>query len=115
MTRRTTRGLRPKGFRFLTLTVASAAVLLTSACSSDSTASSKSAEAGTRTVTDIAGKVEVPAEPQRIVSVDFYSPATLVDLGIKPVGVVEGFADQVNSIEEDFVSLSDAELRALTD
>ncbi|MGW1146737.1 hypothetical protein ACWD6I_17130, partial [Streptomyces sp. NPDC002454] len=85
MTRRTTRGLRPKGFRFLTLTVASAAVLLTSACSSDGTpASSKSAEAGTRTVTDIAGKVEVPAEPQRIVSVDFYSPATLVDLGIKP-------------------------------
>ncbi|UCR88897.1 ABC transporter substrate-binding protein [Mycetocola spongiae] len=45
----------------------------------------------TRTITDIAGEVTIPTDPQRIVSVDYYSPAMLVDLGIKPVGVVEGF------------------------
>ncbi|MFJ9685196.1 ABC transporter substrate-binding protein [Streptomyces bacillaris] len=78
------------------LALGAAAVLGASSCS----ASGEGAQGGggsagkgaaTRTVTDIAGKVEVPAEPKRIVSVDFYSPATLVDLGVKPVGVVEGF------------------------
>ncbi|MGW5066536.1 iron-siderophore ABC transporter substrate-binding protein [Streptomyces cyaneofuscatus] len=78
------------------LALSAVAVLGASSCS----ASGEGAQGGggsagkgaaTRTVTDIAGKVEVPAEPKRIVSVDFYSPATLVDLGVKPVGVVEGF------------------------
>ncbi|WP_415960907.1 ABC transporter substrate-binding protein [Streptomyces sp. 021-4] len=76
--------------------VSLAAVLGATSCSASgagegSGGSAGKGAAGTRTVTDIAGKVEVPAEPKRIVSVDFYSPATLVDLGVKPVGVVEGF------------------------
>ncbi|MEU5403320.1 ABC transporter substrate-binding protein [Streptomyces sp. NPDC005963] len=94
MTPRTTRGSRPSRRRFLATAAASAAAaLLLSACSTGGTESEKGSGAKTRTVTDIAGKVEVPAKPQRIVSVDFYSPATLVDLGIKPIGVVEGFDD----------------------
>ncbi|UCR88896.1 ABC transporter substrate-binding protein [Mycetocola spongiae] len=67
-----------------------AMVLGLSACS----AGPDSAAAGdikTRTVTDAAGTVEVPEDPQRIVSVDFYSPAMLLDLGYTPVAVVEGF------------------------
>ncbi|MFD4829499.1 ABC transporter substrate-binding protein [Streptomyces uncialis] len=94
MTRRTTPASRPRGPRLLATAAASAAaVLIMSACSAGGTESGKSSGARTRTVTDIAGKVEVPAKPERIVSVDFYSPAALVDLGVKPIGVVEGFAD----------------------
>ncbi|MGW6462125.1 ABC transporter substrate-binding protein, partial [Streptomyces sp. NPDC055078] len=91
MTPRTTRKSRPRRGFLATAAASAAAVLIMSACSAGGTESGNASGAKTRTVTDIAGEVEVPAEPQRIVSVDFYSPATLVDLGIKPVGVVEGF------------------------
>ncbi|MFJ6614192.1 ABC transporter substrate-binding protein [Streptomyces sp. NPDC091289] len=95
MTRPRTSAAPPSRRRLLAVAAASlVAVLGVSSCSASGTdAKGAGADEGsaTRTVTDIAGKVEVPAEPKRIVSVDFYSPATLVDLGIKPVGVVEGF------------------------
>ncbi|MEU6633279.1 ABC transporter substrate-binding protein [Streptomyces parvus] len=95
MTRPRTSAALPSRRRLIAAAAASlVAVLGASSCSASGT-DAKEAGAGkgsaTRTVTDIAGKVEVPAEPKRIVSVDFYSPATLVDLGVKPVGVVEGF------------------------
>ncbi|KQX28949.1 iron-siderophore ABC transporter substrate-binding protein [Streptomyces sp. Root63] len=81
--------------RLLAVAAASLVAVLGASSCSASGDGAKEAGAGkgsaTRTVTDIAGEVEVPAEPKRIVSVDFYSPATLVDLGVKPVGVVEGF------------------------
>ncbi|MFI1017825.1 ABC transporter substrate-binding protein [Streptomyces sp. NPDC020965] len=94
MTRRTTRVSRRLRARSLATAAAGlAAVLVMSACSAGGTESGKSSDDATRTVTDIAGKVEVPAKPKRIVSVDFYSPAALVDLGVKPIGVVEGFDD----------------------
>ncbi|MCM2393840.1 ABC transporter substrate-binding protein [Streptomyces albipurpureus] len=94
MNRRTTRGPRSLRLRSLTLTAVTAAAVLTiSSCSANAADSGKDAGSKTRTVTDIAGEVEVPAKPERIVSVDFYSPAALVDLGIKPIGVVEGFND----------------------
>jgi iron complex transport system substrate-binding protein len=69
------------------------ALVALSGCAASSDAADGSAERETRTVTDIAGEVEIPADPQRIVSVDYYSPAQLVDLGITPVAVVEGFDD----------------------
>ncbi|XCM31948.1 ABC transporter substrate-binding protein [Streptomyces parvus] len=95
MTRPRTSAALPSRRRLIAAAAASlVAVLGASSCSASGT-DAKEAGAGkgsaTRTVTDIAGEVEVPAEPKRIVSVDFYSPATLVDLGVKPVGVVEGF------------------------
>lgn len=73
--------------------VTGAALLLSlAACSPESKAAPVS-ESATRTITDIAGEVEIPTHPQRVVSVDYYSPAMLVDLGVTPVGVVEGFDD----------------------
>ncbi|MFE6769603.1 ABC transporter substrate-binding protein [Streptomyces fimicarius] len=95
MTRPRTSAALPSRRRLIAVAATSlVAVLGVSSCSASGT-DAKGAGAGkgsaTRTVTDIAGEVEVPAEPKRIVSVDFYSPATLVDLGVKPVGVVEGF------------------------
>ncbi len=37
------------------------------------------------------GPVELPEKIERIVSVDFYTPAALIDLGINPVGVVNSY------------------------
>ncbi|MFD3979821.1 ABC transporter substrate-binding protein [Streptomyces griseus] len=96
MTRpRTSAAAQPSRRRLLAVAAASlVAVLGASSCSASGDGAKEAAAdkgSATRTVTDIAGEVEVPAEPKRIVSVDFYSPATLVDLGVKPVGVVEGF------------------------
>ncbi|ARF72850.1 iron-siderophore ABC transporter substrate-binding protein [Kitasatospora albolonga] len=97
MTARRSSAFLPSRRRLLAVAAVSlAAVLGATSCSASGEGAkgdggSAGKGSGTRTVTDIAGKVEVPAEPKRIVSVDFYSPATLVDLGVKPVGVVEGF------------------------
>lgn len=46
---------------------------------------------GTRTVETDFGPVEVPVDIERIVSVDFYTPAALVDVGVMPVGVVNTY------------------------
>lgn len=95
MTRPRTSAAPTSRRRLLAVAAASLVAVLGASSCSASGDGAKEAGAGkgsaTRTVTDIAGEVEVPAEPKRIVSVDFYSPATLVDLGVKPVGVVEGF------------------------
>jgi iron complex transport system substrate-binding protein len=94
MTRPATPGFRtPRLGRLALAAAGTAAVMVLSACSTGSEGAGKSGSDATRTITDSAGKVEIPAKAERIVSVDFYSPATLVDLGIKPVGVVEGFDD----------------------
>jgi iron complex transport system substrate-binding protein len=45
----------------------------------------------TRTFETEFGPVEVPVTIERIVSVDFYTPAALIDLGIEPVGVVNSY------------------------
>lgn len=47
----------------------------------------------TRTITDALGEVTVPVEPERVVSTDFFSSSVLVDVGITPVGVMEGVAE----------------------
>ena len=50
--------------------------------------------AGTRVYESEFGEVELPEKIDRIVSVDFYTPAALLDLGVTPVGVVNTyFAD----------------------
>lgn len=46
-------------------------------------------DGGTRTVETVNGPVEVPAHPTRVVCVDSYSLAALIDAGLVPVGVPE--------------------------
>lgn len=45
----------------------------------------------TRVYSSEFGDVELPAEIERIVSVDFYTPAALLDIGVTPVGVVNSY------------------------
>lgn len=56
----------------------------------DSDAGGTPTDAGTRTVTDALGPVEVPVTPQRVVATDFFSSSLLVDVGVVPIGVMEG-------------------------
>lgn len=71
-----------------------ALVLTLAACSSPdgeaATGAPGAVSGETRTVQDALGSVEVPVDPQRIVSTDFFSSSVLVDVGIVPVGVMSG-------------------------
>lgn len=58
----------------------------TAATSTTAAATSTAASAATRTIDTIHGAVEVPTAPQRIVALNFVDTATLLDLGITPVG-----------------------------
>lgn len=66
------------------------------ACSSDGSGGSgdTGTGSGTRTVATERGDVEVPADPQRVVAVDWQIPPTMVDLGVTPVGIYEGYYEQ---------------------
>lgn len=73
------------------IVMASVAALVLSACS---TPGGGDAAADVRVYESAFGDVELPASIERVVSVDFYTPAALLDLGITPVGVVNTyFAD----------------------
>lgn len=74
--------------RSLGVLVAAAAALSLVACgsSSDGGASSE-----TRLYESEFGTVEIPQQIERVVSVDFYTPAALMDIGITPVGVVNSY------------------------
>ena len=70
----------PLARRLIAATVAAVIPLTAVACGSDSTDDASA----TRTYDSDFGPVEIPANPediQRIVSVDFYTPAALVDPG----------------------------------
>jgi len=69
------------------LTVSAAALAL-AACSAP--AGGDDAD-GTRVYESAFGAVELPATIERVVSVDFYTPAALLDIGITPVGVVNSY------------------------
>lgn len=70
--------------------VLAAAGLLLAGCASGPASDSAGHSNETRTVTDALGTVEVPTDPQRIVSTDFFSSSVLVDVGVTPVGVMQG-------------------------
>lgn len=58
------------------------------------------------------GTVQLPEKIERIVSVDYYTPAALVDLGVYPVGVVNSYFTDGAAIPEQYKSAiveSDAE------
>lgn len=67
---------------------ASIAVLALAACSAPADGD---ADDDTRVYESEFGDVELPATIERIVSVDFYTPAALLDLGVTPVGVVNSY------------------------
>ncbi|MFJ3826273.1 ABC transporter substrate-binding protein [Streptomyces nodosus] len=80
--------VRPR--RALSAVAAAALALVLAACGStgsDSASSDDSGKAATRVVATANGKVTVPAHPLRIVSVHSWSTETLLDLGVKPVGM----------------------------
>lgn len=67
---------------------ASIALLALAACSAPAEGD---AADGTRVYESEFGDVELPESIERIVSVDFYTPAALIDLGVMPVGVVNTY------------------------
>ena len=73
------------------VTVAAAAVLALAACGSTADAADSASPAESRVYENEYGTVELPETIERIVSVDFYTPAALLDLGVTPVGVVNTY------------------------
>lgn len=67
---------------------ASVAVFALAACSAPAEGD---AADDTRVYESEFGDVEIPEKIERIVSVDFYTPAALMDLGVTPVGVVNSY------------------------
>ena len=82
----------------LAVAALSAALVLT-ACSSDGDAPGGSA-AETRTVTADNGSVEVPVDPQRVVTIG-NTTLPYIDMGGEPVGITEVGASEIALIPED--------------
>lgn len=98
-TTRTTDPSRRVTTRLLaTLFTAGLAGAVLSACGSDggsdSDADGSATSGETRTVDTLRGEVEVPSDPQNVVAVDWQLPPVLVDLGITPTGIYEGYYEQ---------------------
>ncbi|XVU27807.1 ABC transporter substrate-binding protein [Actinoplanes sp. CA-054009] len=74
--------------------------LVLSACGSDSDDAVSPAEKKTRTVTADNGTVEIPAAPQRIVTIG-NTGQPIVDLGGKPVGITQVAASTLEKLPED--------------
>ncbi|PRB14210.1 ABC transporter substrate-binding protein [Microbacterium sp. MYb62] len=74
--------------RLAGILTASVAVFALAACSAPAEGD---ASDDTRVYESAFGDVELPETIERIVSVDFYTPAALIDLGIMPVGVVNTY------------------------
>ncbi len=68
--------------------IAAVAALALTACGA---LAADSQGAGTRVYESEFGDVTIPEHIDRIVSVDFYTPAALMDIGITPVGVVNSY------------------------
>jgi len=80
---------------FLAGTVGTAALLGLGACGSSSSGADSGTQSAvtTRTVSTIYGDVEVPADPKRVVALDFPEGCALLDLGLTPIGVPDYMPD----------------------
>ncbi|WP_025132738.1 ABC transporter substrate-binding protein [Leucobacter sp. PH1c] len=76
------------------------------ACSTDGAAASGAASGETRVVRDALGEQEIPVAPERIVATDFFSSSVLVDVGVTPVGVMQGI-EQPGSRPERYIDALD--------
>lgn len=92
------RGRRVTTRLLATLFAAGVAGAVLTACGSDGGSTGdtdgSAASGETRTVDTLRGEVEVPADPQNVVAVDWQLPPVLVDLGITPTGIYEGYYEQ---------------------
>ncbi|SHE94077.1 ABC transporter substrate-binding protein [Streptoalloteichus hindustanus] len=79
--------------RFLAGAAGALALVGLTACGSGgsggASASPTAVGGGKRTITTALGPVEIPANPQRVVCVDHYTPGALLDVGVTPVGVAD--------------------------
>lgn len=90
------RAARPRGLRLLAAlaaTVLASAALAGCAPSSESSPTQSPAQEETRVVKDALGETRIPSAPQRIVATDFFSSSVLVDVGVVPVGVMNGIEE----------------------
>ncbi|MTD12441.1 ABC transporter substrate-binding protein [Nakamurella sp. YIM 132087] len=71
----------------------------TSAATSDATSTSESAGSATRTVQAGNGSIEIPADPQRVVTIG-NTTLPFIDMGGEPVGVTEESASDIGLIPE---------------
>ncbi|MFI2565538.1 ABC transporter substrate-binding protein [Paenarthrobacter sp. NPDC018779] len=82
---RTAAGRRP----LAAIAAATLALLVLSACAPASAEDTETSQSWT--FTNDLGSVELPGTIKRVVSVDFYTPAALIDAGVTPVGVVNTY------------------------
>lgn len=106
--RNTSRGIR----RIAVSVTAAAAALTLAACGSPASPGTGADDA--RVYENKFGSVQLPETIERIVSVDFYTPAALLDLGVTPVGVVNSYfaddaGDGIPLAYTDAIRASDAE------
>jgi iron complex transport system substrate-binding protein len=87
MSRNTSARPHRRAARLSGLAVGIGAVLALTSCS----ASAEEKADDTRVYESEFGDVELPESIERVVSVDFYTPAALLDIGITPVGVVNTY------------------------
>lgn len=85
--------------RLVGILTASTVVFALAACSAPADGD---AESATRVYENEFGSVELPKTIERIVSVDFYTPAALVDLDVHPVGVVNSYFTEGTAIPEQY-------------
>lgn len=82
----------PKRITSLILAVGLAGPVLV-ACGSDSP-DATDGNGEFRTVDTLRGEIDVPVDPKNVVAVDWQLPPVLVDLGITPVGIYEGYYEE---------------------
>ncbi len=79
------------GPRLRAIVAGCALALLVTGCSGGESGQSSSSGGGTREVKDVAGTtIEVPADPQRVVTLSEPTLDAAISLGVKPVGTVAG-------------------------
>lgn len=104
--------LTPRGLRTALTGLVLLPTLVLAGCSSGGSGGSGGVgptDSGTRTVTDALGEVTVPVDPQRVVATDFFSSSMLVDVGVTPVGVMEGITEPDSRPQRYVDALADAE------
>ncbi len=76
------------------LAVLMTAMLVVASCGSDADETGGS-EAETRPAETVNGSIEVPVDPERVFALDEYAGATILSMGIEPIGAMTPYAARV--------------------